>query len=545
MGYQYALHQHRKKAREERDMFMRSQGDDSISSEEHWGEYSDASESSMERHKDPKHKRRTTARVVEESYTRSPSANQPEEEEEFMQETPEAALIAAHAYLLTTQPKPGDPREQMHQAAVQSLGLVEEKLKGNISEKKSTHRSKRKKEEAKHKFSRNETGEFLEDEKIQKRKEDARNIIAQARVNNARYAWREENYEDDEKEMDALCFTRRVRKTWVPKGFKLPHDKEKYDGSQEPTLWLSDYLQAVQILGGIRATTMQSLQLHLTGAARSWLNTLPNDSIRSWGELESQFARNFCSTYKRPASLEEVKPCIQHKGETLRSYIQRWSVIKNSAEHVSDERAIDAFSSGLRRTDLVEEIGRARLRIVSELMEIANRFANGEDAYNNKRGRSPEVDKSSRQRRRYRNGDNHGRRNQIAAGYDRRNKEGYESIEFPARDSRGKDKPRYSGPSAEDMLYGPCRIHYAYLDGKRVSNHQMKDCRTFLRLQNAMDSGQGARQGGKSINQGYQMQRLAKQLESKVYISAIIQLVPKSKKERKSILIRLKCIYNF
>jgi hypothetical protein len=154
----------------------------------------------------------------------------------------------------------------------------------------------------------------------------------------------------------------------------------------------------------------------------------------------------------------------------------------------------------------VEEIGRARLKIVSELMEIANRFADGEDAYNNKRGRSPEVDKTSRQRQRYRNGDNHERRNHIAAGYDERNEEGYENIEFPMRDIGGKEKPRYSGPSAEDMLYGPCCIHYAYLDGKRVSNHQMKDCRTFLRLQNAMDSSQGARQGGESINQGYQMQ---------------------------------------
>jgi hypothetical protein len=55
-------------------------------------------------------------------------------------------------------------------------------------------------------------------------KEDARNIIAQARVNNSHYAWREENYEDDKKEMGTLCFTRRVRKTRVPKGFKLPHD---------------------------------------------------------------------------------------------------------------------------------------------------------------------------------------------------------------------------------------------------------------------------------------------------------------------------------
>jgi hypothetical protein len=197
----------------------------------------------------------------------------------------------------------------------------------------------------------------------------------------------------------------------VPKGFKLTHDQEKYDGSQEPTLWLSDYLQAVQILGGTRATAMQSLQLHLTGVARSWLNTLPNDSIGSWGELESQFARNFRSTYKRPASLEEIKSCVQQKGEALRSYIQRWSVIKNSAEDVSDERAIDAFSSGLRRTDLVEEIGRTRPKTVSKLMETANRFADGEDTYNKKRGRSPKVDRTSRQRRRYRNGDNHGRRN--------------------------------------------------------------------------------------------------------------------------------------
>jgi hypothetical protein len=222
------------------------------------------------------------------------------------------------------------------------------------------------------------------------------------------------------------------------------------------------------------------------------LNTLPNDSIGSWGELENQFARNFRSTYKRPASLEEIKSCVQKKDETLRSYIQRWSVIKNLAEDVFDERAIDAFSSGFCRSDLVEEIGRTRPRTVSELMEVANRFANGEDAYNNKRGRSPEVDRASRHRRRYRNGDSHARRNQVAAGYKRRDEEGYENKEFQARGNHGVEKSKYSSPSAEDMLYGPCRIHYAYLDGKRVSNHQMKDCRTFLRLQNAMDSNQGA-----------------------------------------------------
>jgi hypothetical protein len=57
------------------------------------------------------------------------------------------------------------------------------------------------------------------------------------------------------------------------------------------------------------------------------------------------------------------------------------------------------------------------------------------------------------------------------------------------------DRPKYSDPSAEDILHGPCRIHYAYLDGKRVSNHLMRDCRTFLKLQEAMELSQWAKLG--------------------------------------------------
>jgi hypothetical protein len=91
---------------------------------------------------------------------------------------------------------------------------------------------------------------------------------------------------------------------------------------------------------------------------------------------------------------------MQRMGETLCSYIQRWSIIKNSTEDVSDERAVDAFLAGLRRWDLVEELGRTRPKTVSELIEITSRFADGEVAYNNKRARSPEVDRAIRQRRR-------------------------------------------------------------------------------------------------------------------------------------------------
>jgi hypothetical protein len=46
-------------------------------------------------------------------------------------------------------------------------------------------------------------------------------------------------------------------------------------------------------------------------------------------------------------------------------------------------------------------------------------------------------------------------------GYEAEEEKGHENRRFQAR---GVKKLRYSGPSAEDMLYGPYRIHYAYLD---------------------------------------------------------------------------------
>jgi hypothetical protein len=99
MGYQYALHQHKKKLREEKDDFRRSQENNSVSSGAYWDEHSEASESSRDRHRDPKHNRRTTERAREENHARSISARPSDDEVDFLQEAPEAALVAAQAYL--------------------------------------------------------------------------------------------------------------------------------------------------------------------------------------------------------------------------------------------------------------------------------------------------------------------------------------------------------------------------------------------------------------------------------------------------------------
>jgi hypothetical protein len=128
---------------------------------------------------------------------------------------------------------------------------------------------------------------------------------------------------------------------------------------------------------------------------------------------------------------------------------------------------------------------RIKPRTVSELIDIANRFVDAKDACNNKRTRSPEDDSGNRygsQRRRSRNYDNYGSHSQVAAGYkdnnyqgDNRRNSGYRSY---GREDSGNNKrfqsmgPREYNPSPDDMLNGPCHIHFAFVDGKECPNMQ-------------------------------------------------------------------------
>jgi hypothetical protein len=95
----------------------------------------------------------------------------------------------------------------------------------------------------------------------------------------------------------------------------------------------------------------------------------------------------------------------------------------------------------------------------------------------------------------------------VAAGYKDNNNQGDDrensAYHNDNRDDSGSNQfrprnPRDYNQSPNDMLNGPCHMHYTYIDGKRVSNHAMKDCRTFIKLQEVVGSKQA-----KARNQGY------------------------------------------
>jgi hypothetical protein len=209
MGYQ---HQHKKELLQEKSELRRSRESNSASSRPQREEYSSTSESSKERHYEPKHNRGRTERPVKESHARNhnSSSSTVREKENIIQDTSEAALVAAHAYLLTTQPEPRDPRESMHFAAIKSLGLVGDELKQKSLEKEAARHEQKGKRSRRSQSPPTRRSGSPRRRNYKARREDARNIITQARVNRSCYEWDEGNYEDEEKQMGALCFIQKV-----------------------------------------------------------------------------------------------------------------------------------------------------------------------------------------------------------------------------------------------------------------------------------------------------------------------------------------------
>ena len=89
-----------------------------------------------------------------------------------------------------------------------------------------------------------------------------------------------------------LCFTNEVLDHEFPEGFK-PVNIEAYDGMSDPAVWIEDFILHIHMARGDALYAIKYLPLKLKGPARHWLKSLPENSIRSWEELEDTFRANF------------------------------------------------------------------------------------------------------------------------------------------------------------------------------------------------------------------------------------------------------------
>src|SRR4051812_3570770 len=182
--------------------------------------------------------------------------------------------------------------------------------------------------------------------------------------------------EEEEGVAGPSCFCHRIRTEQFPKGFQLPRDTPKYNGSVKPEDWLTDYMTAVRIAGGRRCLAVRYAPLMLQGSARTGLNSLPRDSVNCWEDFQNAFVHNFTSTYDRPNLPRQLALCVQGRDEPLRDHLSRWIKLKNSCEGVHEIQAIQYFTDGcLADSMLKHKLLRKDFTSLAELMKVANSFA--------------------------------------------------------------------------------------------------------------------------------------------------------------------------
>jgi hypothetical protein len=177
------------------------------------------------------------------------------------------------------------------------------------------------------------------------------------------------------------AFSRAIRRAPFPARFRAPTTITKYSRETRLELWLADYRLACQ-LGGTDNDNLiiRNLPLFLSDAARAWLEHLPPAQISNWDDLVKAFAGNFHGTYIRPGNSWDLRSYHQQPGESLREYIRRFSKQRTELPNIADSNVIGAFIVGTTCRDLVSKLGRKTPTKASELMDIATKFASGQEA---------------------------------------------------------------------------------------------------------------------------------------------------------------------
>jgi hypothetical protein len=203
------------------------------------------------------------------------------------------------------------------------------------------------------------------------------------------------------------AFSQAIRRAPFPTRFRTLATITKYSRESKLELWLVDYRLACQ-LGGTDDDNLiiRNLPLFLSDAARAWLEHLPPAQISNWDDLVKAFADNFQGTYVRLGNSWDLRSYRQQPGESLRDYIRRFLKQRTELPNIIDSNVIGVFLAGTTCRDLVSKLGRKTPTRASELMDIATKFASGQEAVKaifrkdkQPQGRQPEdVPEASAQR---------------------------------------------------------------------------------------------------------------------------------------------------
>jgi hypothetical protein len=102
---------------------------------------------------------------------------------------------------------------------------------------------------------------------------------------------------------------------------------------------------------------------------------LPEGTLNSWSELCRRFTANFESAYARPGNETNLHAIQPRPEESLRSFVQRFSQIRNTIPRISNVSVVVTFRQGVRDEKMLEKLATHNIQDVSALFSLADKCA--------------------------------------------------------------------------------------------------------------------------------------------------------------------------
>jgi hypothetical protein len=104
------------------------------------------------------------------------------------------------------------------------------------------------------------------------------------------------------------------------------------------------------------------------------MNLTPG-SIYSWEELCAWFTVNFASAYQQHGMEAHLHAVRQEPGETLRTFISRFTKVRGTIPRISDASIITTFHQGVHDEKMLEKLAMHAVETVTTLFALADKCA--------------------------------------------------------------------------------------------------------------------------------------------------------------------------
>src|SRR3954463_11613035 len=311
------------------------------------------------------------------------------------------------------------------------------------------------------------------------------------------------------------CLVPALRNVRLPKDFKGPRKVPNYTADQPPEAWVESYEMAMEMLDVDQDACAKYFPMMLEGTARTWLKSLPPNTIGSWAQLRARFINNFKDTCEQPMSVVDLTACVQAEGLSTTHWVRRVSQILHSSDRINADTAVVTLEGNCRFGPLKLKLGRMKRHCtdMGTLMAALVKYADSDSTKDpvsddEKAGKGKKNGNFKGQQ--YHSGNGSGGKRKADGGADL---VANTNVQNRGRQRRGRGRGGGPSPNPERLnilLNQPCPKHGTT---EEPANHLWKDCYIMREFKNSNafrydhnpggGSGSGPSHGGGNSGSGF------------------------------------------